>query len=85
MAESAAPATRRPSLIDVVVPLIAPAVLIAGALALFGLDALDGPPQVALVVCAAIAALIALKNGHGWHEVQSTGQEAIASSCCCPR
>ncbi|NEK57988.1 Na+/H+ antiporter NhaC [Geodermatophilus sabuli] len=70
---------RRPSLVDVLVPLVALAALIAGCLLLFGLDALDGPLQVALVVCAAIAALIALKNGHRWEEVQSAGQEAIAS------
>ncbi|GIE95025.1 Na+/H+ antiporter NhaC [Paractinoplanes rishiriensis] len=31
------------------------------------------------MVCAAIAALIALKNGHSWAEVQGAGQEAIAS------
>ncbi|WP_243755153.1 Na+/H+ antiporter NhaC [Paractinoplanes brasiliensis] len=70
---------RRPSLVDAVVPLIALAVLIASSLLLFGLDALDGPIQVALVVCAAVAALIALKNGHNWAAVQSAGQEAIAS------
>jgi NhaC family Na+:H+ antiporter len=45
-----------------VVPLITLAVLIAGSLALFGLDALDGPIQVAL------------KNGHTWEEVQRAGQ-----------
>jgi NhaC family Na+:H+ antiporter len=79
MAEPGVPTTRRPSLFDAVVPLIALAVLIASSLALFGLDALDGPIQVALVVCAAIAALIALKNGHTWEEIQNAGQEAIAS------
>jgi NhaC family Na+:H+ antiporter len=79
MAEREVSAVRRPSLIDAVVPLIALAGLIASSLALFGLDALDGPLQVALVVCAAIAALIALKNGHRWAEIQSAGQEAIAS------
>ncbi|SDE26984.1 Na+:H+ antiporter, NhaC family [Blastococcus fimeti] len=79
MDESGATAPRRPSLIDVLVPLIALAALIAGCLFLFGLDALDGPLQVALVVCAAIAALIALKNGHRWEEVQNAGQEAVAS------
>ncbi|MET8153561.1 Na+/H+ antiporter NhaC [Actinoplanes sp. NPDC049668] len=79
MAERVAPPVRRPSLVDAIVPLIALAGLIASSLALFGLDALDGPLQVALVVCAAIAALIALKNGHTWQEVQSAGQEAIGS------
>ena len=57
---------REPSLLDALLPLAALAVLIAGALALFGLDALDGPIQVALVLCCAVAALIAMKNGHPW-------------------
>lgn len=79
MAEPEIRTARRPSLFDAVLPLVALAGLIASSLALFGLDALDGPIQVALVVCAAIAALIALKNGHTWEQVQSAGQEAIAS------
>ena len=58
---------RTPSLLDALLPLITLAVLIAGALALFGLDALDGPIQVALVLCCAVAALIAMKNGHHVH------------------
>src|SRR4051794_34342979 len=79
MAEPEVVTVRRPSLLDAVVPLVALAVLIGSSLALFGLDALDGPIQVALVVSCAIPALIALKNGHSWEEVQSAGQEAIAS------
>ena len=59
-----APDVRTPSLLDALLPLITLAVLIAGALTLFGLDALDGPIQVALVLCCAVAALIAMKNGH---------------------
>ena len=70
---------RDPSLVDAVVPLVTLAVLIAGSLALFGLDALDGPLQVALVLCAMVAALIALKNGHTWEEVQRAGQGALSS------
>jgi NhaC family Na+:H+ antiporter len=70
---------RDPSLADAVIPLVALAVLIAGSLALFGLDALDGPIQVALLMCAMVAALIALKNGHSWDEVQRAGQGALSS------
>jgi Na+:H+ antiporter, NhaC family len=55
---------RDPSLVDAVLPLVTLAVLIGGSLVLFGLDALDGPIQVALLLCAAVAALIALKNRH---------------------
>lgn len=70
---------RAPSLMDALVPLIALAVLIAGSLALFGLDALDGPIQAALVVCAMVAGLIALKNGYRWSAVQEAAQGALAS------
>jgi NhaC family Na+:H+ antiporter len=72
-------AVRTPSLADAIIPLATLAVLVASCLVLFGLDALDGPIQVALVLCAMVAALIALKNGHGWHDVQRAGQGALAS------
>lgn len=72
-------AIRGPSLVDAVIPLIALTVLIGSSIALFGLDALDGPIQVALVMCCAVAALIALKNGHRWTAVQEAGQGAMSS------
>lgn len=70
---------RQPSLIDSLLPLAALALLIGGALTLFGLDALDGPIQVALLLCCAMAALIAMKNGHDFAAVQETGRGALAS------
>ncbi len=80
MSDTATPKpVREPSLVDAVVPLVALVVLIGGSLGLFGLDALDGPIQVALVLCAMIAAVIVLKNGHGWGDVQAAGQRAVAS------
>jgi Na+:H+ antiporter, NhaC family len=69
----------QPSIADALVPLVALALLIASALALFGLDALDGPIQVALILCCAVAALIGLKNGHAWSAVQEAGQSALSS------
>ncbi|WP_026146111.1 Na+/H+ antiporter NhaC [Nocardioides sp. Iso805N] len=71
--------TRQPSLADALIPLGALALLIAGSLALFGLDALDGPIQVALLLACAVAALIAMKNGHRFEAVQEAGKGAIAS------
>jgi Na+:H+ antiporter, NhaC family len=70
---------RDPSLVDAVIPLVMLVTLIGGSLALFGLDALDGPIQVALLLCAMVAALIALKNRHTWDEVQRAGQGALSS------
>lgn len=71
--------SRDPSLVDATVPLIALVVLIGGALALFGLDALDGPVQVALILCAMVATVIAVKNGHSWEAVEAAGKRALAS------
>ena len=71
--------SREPTLVDAVVPIVALVVLIGGSLALFGLAALDGPLQVALVLCAMIASLVALKNGHPWEAVQAAGQRAFSS------
>ncbi|HEY8569552.1 Na+/H+ antiporter NhaC [Microbulbifer sp.] len=80
MAESGdLPTIREPSLADALIPLLTLAVSIGGALALFGMQALDGPIQTALIVCCMVAALIALKNGHSWASVQKAGQGALAS------
>jgi Na+:H+ antiporter, NhaC family len=72
-------ARREPSLADALIPLAALALLIAASLALFGLDALDGPIQVAMVLCCAVAALIGLKNGYQWFAVQEAGRAALSS------
>jgi NhaC family Na+:H+ antiporter len=70
---------RAPSLVDATVPLVALVALIGGSLALFGLGALDGPIQVALVLCAMVATLVVLKNGHRWAEVEAANQRALTS------
>lgn len=70
---------RDPSVIDALIPLVALAALIATSLALFGLDALDGPIQVAMVLCCGVVALIGLKNGYQWLAVQEAGQAALSS------
>ena len=46
---------RKPSLFDSILPLVVLVALIAGALALFGLDALNGPIPAALVSLACFA------------------------------
>ncbi|UMG93085.1 Na+/H+ antiporter NhaC [Nocardioides sp. TF02-7] len=69
----------QPSLADALVPLGLLTTLIAGSLWLFGLDALDGPVQVALLMCCAVAALIAMRNGHDFEAVRETGRGALSS------
>jgi NhaC family Na+:H+ antiporter len=55
---------RAPSLLDAILPVIVLIALIALTIALFGVSATDGPLQVALLLSAAFASLMALKNGY---------------------
>src|SRR4029450_4413966 len=55
---------RPPSLLDALLPVVVLIALIALTIALFGISATDGPLQVALLLSAAFASLIALKNGY---------------------
>ena len=53
-----------PSLLDAIAPIVALILLIALTIATFGVAATDGPLQVALMLAAAFASLVALKNGY---------------------
>jgi NhaC family Na+:H+ antiporter len=55
---------RPPSLLDAVAPVVVLIVLIALTIWLFGIGATDGPLQVALLLSAAFASLVAFKNGY---------------------
>jgi Na+:H+ antiporter, NhaC family len=55
---------RPPSLLDAVLPIVVLIGLLALTIAFFGIDATNGPLQVALLLSAAFAALIAFKNGY---------------------
>lgn len=58
------PAPRPPSLIDALLPVLVLIALIALTVVLFGIDATNGPLQVALLLAASFAGLMALKNGY---------------------
>jgi NhaC family Na+:H+ antiporter len=55
---------RPPTLLDAILPVVVLIALIALTIVLFGVSATDGPLQVALLLSAAFASLIALKNGY---------------------
>jgi NhaC family Na+:H+ antiporter len=58
------PRPKPPSLLDAILPIVVLIGLIALTIASFGVGATDGPLQVALMLSAAFASLVALKNGH---------------------
>jgi NhaC family Na+:H+ antiporter len=65
---------RQPSLLDALIPLIFMIALLATSIVLFGLDAAVGPLQVALLMSAVVAAVVAHKNGHTWERL---GEEIV--------
>jgi NhaC family Na+:H+ antiporter len=60
---------RPPSLLDAVLPVVVLIGLIAVTIWLFGISATDGPLQVALLLAAAFASLVAFKNGYSSAQV----------------
>jgi NhaC family Na+:H+ antiporter len=71
---------RPPSLLDAVLPVVVLILLIALTIWLFGIDATNGPLQVALLLSGAFAALIALKNGHSISALGEAGVAGIAAA-----
>lgn len=63
------PTIRQPSLWDALIPLLFMIVLLTLSIILFGVDAAVGPLQVALLMSAVVAGIIAHKNGHSWERL----------------
>ena len=55
---------RDPTLLDALLPIVVLIILLAMTIVLFGIDATNGPLQVALLLSAAFASLMAFKNGY---------------------
>lgn len=70
---------REASIGDAIIPLVVLVVMIIGAIALFGLEALNGPVPAALVICVMVVALILIKNGHPWSEIEHASGKAVSS------
>ena len=69
---------RRPSLFDALLPIVVLVALLAAAVYLFGDSASSGPNQIALLLCAGLASLIAFKNGMSWREIETAMIKGIA-------
>jgi len=62
--------TRTPSLVDALIPIASLIVMLSLSVYLFGSDSSYGPNQIVLTIGAAIAAIVAIKNGYQWHDIQ---------------
>ena len=72
-------AAHRPSLIDAFIPVIFLISTLGTTVYLFGLDAF-GPNLLALLLSAALAAAIGIKNGHSWLAIEEGMIETISLS-----
>jgi NhaC family Na+:H+ antiporter len=66
---------RPPTLLDALLPVIVLIALLALTIVLFGVSATDGPLQVALLLSAAFASLMAFKNGY---TVEAVAEAAVS-------
>ena len=64
------PTIRSPSLVDALIPVVSLIVMLGLSVYLFGSDSSYGPNQIVLTIGAAIAAIVAIRNGHRWKDVQ---------------
>ncbi|HEX5512564.1 MAG TPA: Na+/H+ antiporter NhaC family protein [Actinomycetales bacterium] len=71
---------RAPSLLDAVLPICLLIGMLALTIALFGIDATNGPLQVALFVSAGFAALMAFKNGYTVSAVADAAVGGVSSA-----
>jgi len=58
-----------PTLIDALIPIVSLVGMLALSVYLFGSDSSSGPNQIVLTLGAAIASIVAIRNGHAWSEL----------------
>ena len=62
---------KSPTLIDAIIPIIVLIIMLSVSVYLYGDNSSYGANQIALILSASIAAIIAIKNGYSWKEVES--------------
>ncbi|MCL5255094.1 MAG: Na+/H+ antiporter NhaC [Gammaproteobacteria bacterium] len=70
--------TKRPSYLQALIPLLALIAMLASSVFLFGEDSSYGPNQIALLIAAAIATVIAFNNGYQWGDIEKGITEGIS-------
>ena len=71
---------KAPSLADSLIPILLLVIMMFGAVYIFGADSSYGPNQIALLIGTGIAAIIGMKNGHTWHDIEKGIVKGISMS-----
>ncbi len=70
---------RQPSYLDAIIPLLTLIGLVGASVALFGLNAVEGPLQVGIILSTMVAIAVIFKNGHAWEEIAESGRKGIST------
>ena len=73
-------APRAPSLLDASIPIVSLIVMLSLSVYLYGSDSSGGANQVALLLAGAIAAVIAVRNGYPWKEIEQAIVAGISTA-----
>ncbi|NVK57169.1 MAG: Na+/H+ antiporter NhaC [Alteromonadaceae bacterium] len=71
---------KQPSLIDALIPIVALIVMMGTAVVLFADNSSYGPNQIALLIGTGLAAIIGMKNGHRWKDIEKGIIQGISVS-----
>lgn len=71
---------RQPSMLDALIPIAVLVVLLSSSVVLFADDSSYGPNQIALLLAMGVAAVIGLKNGYTWSEIEQGIVKGISLS-----
>lgn len=74
------PNVKDPSLTDALIPILSLIALLALSVTLFGDSSSAGPNQIVLIMGAAIASIIAVRNGHAWADIQAAMVAGIGTA-----
>ena len=67
-------------MLDALIPVFALVIMLVSAVYLYGGDATAGPFQVALILSAIVAGLVAYKNGHSFEKVGKAAVDGISTA-----
>ncbi|MAC91884.1 MAG: hypothetical protein CMO99_05000, partial [Woeseiaceae bacterium] len=71
---------RDASIIDSLIPLLSLVLMLTVSVYLFGSDSSYGPNQIALIIAAGIASIVAVKNGHLWKDILEAIVKSISTA-----
>ena len=71
---------KSPSLLHALIPIVALVVMLAFSVYLFSDDSSQGPNQIVLTLAAAIAAIVGIKLGFAWADLQKAIVAGISTA-----